>query len=92
MSGRDILATNYDLADPGSRQPFVVFVDKGAGVSWITCAGTYNAYTKTFTPNPGYESFAESPDYISAMTTKANNMCKTAKLIVSKNYYAHVFQ
>lgn len=89
LSGRDILATNYDVADPDSRQPFAVFVDKGAGVSWISCAGIYNAYTKTFTPYPGYEDFAGNGDYISAMTKKANNMCRIAKLIVSKNYYAH---
>ncbi len=92
LSGRDILDSDYDVTDPASRQPFVVFVDKGPGVSWVTCAGVYNAYTKTFTPNEGYESFADSQDYINAMTKKAQNMCKVGKLLVSSDYYAHVFQ
>ena len=92
LSGRDILDSDYDVTDPASRQPFVVFVDKGPGVSWVTCAGVYNAYTKTFPPNEGYESFADSQDYINAMTKKAQNMCKVGKLLVSSDYYAHVFQ
>ena len=91
-SGRDILATNYDVDNPDSRQPFVVFADDGAGISWISCAGVYNAYTKTFTPYAGYESYADNKDYVKAMTNKAKSMTRAAKLIVSKDYYAHVFR
>lgn len=91
-SGRDILATNYDVADPDSRQPFVMFPDRGAGASWISCAGIYNAYTKTFTPYKGYEDYRENTDYITAMTRKANNMYQFSKQIVAKDYYSRVIK
>ena len=90
LSGRDILATNYDVSDPDSRQPFVVFADKGGGNCWISEAGTYNAFTKTFTPAAGYESYKDNKDYISAMSRKASNMYKYAKYIITKDYYSVV--
>ena len=86
LSGRDILADNYDVADPNSRQPFVVFADKGGGNCWISEAGTYNAFTGVFTPNPGYEALAND-EYIAAMSRKAMNMYKYAKYIITKDYY-----
>ncbi len=91
LSGRDILSDNYDLSDPSSPQPLVIFPDSGSGYSWVSLAGQYNAHTKTFTPNPGYEAYAESDAYIKAMTQKAKNMFSYAKQLVAKDYYGVVF-
>ena len=86
FSGRDILATNYNVADPNSPQPFVIGVDTGIGSSWISLAGSYDSYTDTFTPNPGYEAY-DNDDYIDAMSRKAKDMFKYAKNILAKDYY-----
>lgn len=91
LSGRDILATNYDAADPNSPQPFVVFTDKGSGISWISIAGEYNAFKNTFTPNPGFESYAENEAYLEAMHKKASSMFKYARNLVKTDYYSVVF-
>lgn len=87
FSGRDILATNYDIDDPNSPQPFVTGVDAGIGSSWITLTGSYDASTKVFTPKPGYEAYAEDEEYIEAMKQKAKDMFKYAKNILAKDYY-----
>ena len=86
-SGRDILATNYDVAKPASPQPFVVFGSAGAGYSWISLAGEYNGYERVFTPYPGYEDYADNQDYIQAMCLKAKTMTDASRKIIAKNYY-----
>ena len=86
-SGRDILATNYDVATPASPQPFVVFGSAGAGYSWISLAGEYNGYDRVFTPYPGYEDYADNTDYIQAMCMKAKTMTDASRKIIAKNYY-----
>ncbi|MBQ3256202.1 MAG: LTA synthase family protein [Oscillospiraceae bacterium] len=86
FSGRDILSTNYNVSDPNSPQPFVVGVDGGIGSSWISLAGSYDSFTDTFTPNPGYEEF-DNEEYIDAMKDKAKEMFKYAKNILYKDYY-----
>ena len=86
-SGRDILATNYDVAVPYSPQPFVVFGSTGTGYSWISLAGEYNGYEKVFTPYPGYEDYADNTEYIQAMCEKAKNMTSISKQIIGKDYY-----
>lgn len=88
-SGRDILATNYDVADPTTRLPIAVF-PAGGGYSWVSVVGEYNAYSKKFTPAPGYEEYASNSSYIKAMTSKATSMGKYARLIVQKDYYKYV--
>ena len=87
LSGRDILSTNYDVDDVNSRQPLVVFLDRGSGCNWINEAGQYDAARKTFTPNPGYESYAEDTEYLNAMSNKAKEMVNMARNIVAKDYY-----
>ena len=87
FSGRDILSTNYDVSDPNSPQPFVIGADAGIGSSWITVAGSYDASAKEFTPNPGYEEYADNQEYIDAMKKKAKNMFKYSKNIIAKDYY-----
>ncbi len=91
-SGRDLLATNYDVTDPNSRLPFVVFPDNGNGYSWVSPIGEYNANKskKKFTPYEGYESYAEDTEYLEAMHKKAKNMFKNAKRIIAEDYYGVV--
>ncbi|MBP3654749.1 MAG: sulfatase-like hydrolase/transferase [Oscillospiraceae bacterium] len=91
LSGRDILSTNYDVSDPNSPQPFVIGADAGIGSSWESLAGSYNSYAKTFTPNPGYEEYAENQEYINAMCKKAKNMFTYSKNIIAKDYYKIIF-
>lgn len=86
FSGRDILSTNYNVADPNSPQPFAISVDSGIGSSWVSLAGSYDAVTDTFTPNPGYEEY-NNEEYIDAMRDKAKEMFKYAKNILYKDYY-----
>ena len=87
FSGRDILSTNYDVSDPKSPQPFVIGADAGIGSNWVSLAGSYDAHSKVFTPNPGYEDYADNQDYINAMCKKAKNMFKYSKNLLSKDYY-----
>jgi len=87
FSGRDLLSSNYSVSDPNSPQPFVISANAGNGYSWISLAGSYNSYTKEFTPAPGFEGYAEDSDYISAMSKKAKNMTTYAKYMIQKNYY-----
>ena len=54
----------------------------------ITAAGTYEAYTKTFTPNPGV---TVDEDYVSRVSALAQNKETYAKYLISENYYQHVF-
>ena len=91
LSGRDLLATNYDVADVNSRQPLVIFPDKGTGCSWISEAGQYNSETKKFTPAEGYEEYAENKEYLSAMSAKAKNMTTAARGLLAENYFSIVF-
>lgn len=86
FSGRDLLSTNYDVSDPDSPQPFAVSVDAGIGSSWVSLAGSYDSFTHTFTPNPGYEEY-DNEEYIDAMRAKAKDMFKYARNILYKDYY-----
>lgn len=52
LSGRDILANNYDPASASGCIPLVV-LPTPVGNSWATAAGVYEARTGTFTPAPG---------------------------------------
>ena len=86
LIGRDILSTNYDVSDPNSPQPFVIGVDGGIGSSWVSLAGSYDSFTDTFTPNPGYEEY-DNEEYLDAMRQKAKDMFKYSKNILYKDYY-----
>lgn len=88
FSGRDILATNFDPAQYSSCMPLVIFASNhGQGNSWITAAGTYEAYTRTFTPNEG---ITVADDYVSKVNRLVAGKINYAKLIVTKDYYAHL--
>ncbi len=88
LSGRDILAPDVAPGVVDSNMKIVPFVDFGYGSSWITAAGTYEAYTKTFTPNPG---ITVDEDYVSKVSALAQNKETYAKYLISENYYQHVF-
>ncbi len=86
-SGRDIFATNYVVNEYSSCMPLVVFANTGYGNSWITAAGTYEADTRTFTPNPGVE---VSDGYVSAVSRLVQAKYTYAKVIVQTDYYGRV--
>ena len=86
-SGRDIFATNYVVNEYSNCMPLVVFANTGYGNSWITAAGTYEADTKTFTPNPGVE---VGDNYVSRVNRLVQNKYSYAKLIIQHDYYGVV--
>ena len=88
-SGRDIFATNYVVNEYSNCMPLVVFANTGYGNSWITAAGTYEADTKTFTPNPGVE---VSENYVSRVNRLVQNKYSYAKLMIQHDYYGAVIE
>ena len=67
--------------------PLVIFANTGYGNSWITAAGTYEADTRTFTPNPGVE---VSDGYVSAVSRLVQARYTYAKVIIQTDYYGKV--
>lgn len=87
-SGRDIFAENYEADKYSNCMPLVVFANNvGKGNSWITAAGTYEANTGTFTPNPG---ITVDDEYVSRVHRLVAAKVNYSKLIIQKDYYAHV--
>lgn len=86
-SGRDIFATNYTVNEYSSCMPLVIFANVGYGNSWITAAGTYEAESRTFTPNPGVE---VSDSYVSAVSRLVQARYSYAKVMIQTDYYAKV--
>ena len=84
-SGRDIFATNYAANEYSNCMPLVIFANTGFGNSWITAAGTYEASTKTFTPNPGIE---VADNYVSKVNRLVQAKYSYAKLIIQNDYYS----
>lgn len=88
-SGRDIFAENYQADQYSNCMPLVVFANNvGKGNSWITTAGTYEANTKTFTPNPGV---TVDDEYVSRVHRLAAAKINYSKLIIQEDYYKYVF-
>lgn len=87
-SGRDVFATNYEADQASTCMPLVVFADIGYGSSWITAAGTYEASTKTFTPNEG---ITVDDNYVSTVSKLVSAKYSYAKLIIQEDYYREVF-
>ena len=87
-SGRDIFATNYEPDQYSNCMPLVVFANNmSRGNSWITAAGTYEANTKTFTPNEG---ITVDDDYVKRVHRLVAAKVTYSKLIIHEDYYAHV--
>ncbi len=88
-TGRDIFATNYKADEYSSCMPLVIFANNhGQGNSWITAAGTYEASTGVFTPNEG---ITVADDYVKKVKNLVNGKIRNSKLIITKDYYDHVF-
>ena len=90
LSGRDILASDVEVGEVDSSMHVAIFADYGYGNSWITAAGTYEAYTDTFTPADGVE-LEDEEAYVEAVTQLVQNRYSYAKYIVQEDYYSHVF-
>ena len=90
LSGRDILAPDVEVGEVDTNMKVVIFADCGYGNSWITAAGTYEAYTDTFTAADGVV-LEDEDAYVSAVTKLVQNRYSYAKYIVSEDYYSHVF-
>ncbi len=89
LIGRDIFATNYQADRYSSCMPLVVFANNhGQGNSWITAAGTYEASTRTFTPNEG---ITVDDDYVSRVNNLVAGKINFSKLILTENYYKVLF-
>lgn len=86
-SGRDVFAANYAADQASTCMPLVVFANTGFGNSWISAAGTYEASTKTFTPNPGVE---VDDSYVSAVSRLVQAKYSYAKLLIQNDYYSYV--
>jgi len=86
-SGRDIFATNYEVGEATSCMPLVVFANTGFGNSWITAAGTYEASTRTFTPNAGVE---VEDGYVRAVNRLVQAKYSYAKQLLQQDYYSIV--
>ena len=83
-SGRDVFAENYQADQASTCMPLVVFANTGFGNSWITAAGTYEASTGAFTPNPGV---TVEEGYVSAVSRLAQAKYAYAKQIIQQDYY-----
>lgn len=83
-SGRDVFATNYEVDQVSTCMPLVVFANTGFGNSWITAAGTYEAATGIFTPNPGV---TVDEGYVRAVTQLVQAKYTYAKQIIQQDYY-----
>jgi len=86
-SGRDIFATNYEVGEASTCMPLVIFANTGFGNSWITAAGTYEASTKTFTPNEGV---TVADGYVKAVNRLVQAEYSYAKQIIQQDYYSIV--
>lgn len=83
LSGRDVFSTNYNATYPTTSMPIVI-LPTPAGNSWITPAGTYEAVTRTFTPNPGV---AVHDNYVETVNAVVDVKYAYARAIIQYDYY-----
>ena len=83
LSGRDVFSLNYNAAYPTTSMPLVI-LPTPVGNSWITPAGTYEAATRTFTPNPG---IAVHDGYVEAVNTIIDAKYAYARALIQYDYY-----
>ena len=88
-TGRDVFAANYAADQYSNCMPLVVFANnKGQGNSWITAAGTYEASTRTFTPNEG---ITVDENYVGRVNRLVAGKINYSKLIIQEDYYRVLF-
>lgn len=82
MSGHDVFAQNYNAAQASTCMPLVI-LPTNRGYSWITAAGTYDAKTRTFTPNPG---ITVADDYVKTVSSLVDAKYSYARQLIQYDY------
>ncbi len=82
LSGRDVFAENYNASQASTCMPLVI-LPTNRGNSWITAAGTYDAKTRTFTPNPG---ITVADDYVDTVTSLVDAKFSYARQLIQYDY------
>ena len=82
LSGRDVFAENYNASQASTCMPLVI-LPTNRGYSWITAAGTYDAKTHTFTPNPG---ITVADDYVDTVTSLVDAKYSYARQLIQYDY------
>ena len=82
LSGRDVFAQNYNASQASTCMPLVI-LPTNRGNSWITAAGTYDAKTRTFTPNPGV---TVADDYVDTVAALVDAKFSYARLLIQYDY------
>ena len=82
LSGRDVFAENYNASQASTCMPLVI-LPTNRGNSWITAAGTYDAKTHTFTPNPG---ITVADDYVDTVTSLVDAKYSYARQLIQYDY------
>ncbi len=88
LSGRDILAPDVAVGEVGTDMHLVIFADSGFGNSWISNAGTYEAYSGTFIPNEGVQ---VGEDYVTQVRRLLQDRYTYARYLIDEDYYRHIF-
>ena len=83
LSGRDVFSMNYSATYPTTSMPLVI-LPTPVGNSWITPAGTYEAATRTFSPNPGV---AVNDSYVDTVTAIIDAKYAYARAIIQHDDY-----
>ena len=82
MSGHDVFAQNYNASQASTCMPLVILPTAG-GNSWATAAGTYDAKTRTFTPNPG---ITVADDYVKTVSSLIDAKYSYARQLIQYDY------
>ena len=82
MSGHDVFAENYNAAQASTCMPLVI-LPTNRGYSWITAAGTYDAKTRTFTPNYG---ITVADDYVDTVSALVDAKYSYARQLIQYDY------
>ena len=82
LSGRDVFAENYNASQASTCMPLVI-LPTNRGNSWITAAGTYDAKTRTCTPNPG---ITVADDYVDTVTSLVDAKFSYARQLIQYDY------
>ena len=82
MSGHDVFAQNYNAAQASTCMPLVI-LPTNRGYSWITAAGTYDAKTRTFTPNYG---ITVADDYVDTVSALVDAKYSYARQLIQYDY------
>ena len=82
MSGHDVFAQNYNASQASTCMPLVI-LPTNRGYSWITAAGTYDAKTRTFTPNPG---ITVADGYVKTVSSLIDAKYSYARQLIQYDY------